>query len=710
MKKFYFRSATMAIALLMSCYPALAQHFFDLNENPAGFDYSARRSNEIPARFLQSSKQIRPFAINPVLGQRDRLNKNDVIRLSLFDNKQYEAKINRIDTDVNGTVSVTGKLTGYPASYLIVTINSNGESLLNVEIPELSERYSTRTDLGSKQYYLAETDPDHEPAATCGGAVIAEAPEPLTVNESLRPSSSRVMACTTPAFGADPTSPATIRLLVVYTADAAGWASVNATGIHNLIASGIALTNTVWSNSEGNATLELAHSAQVGYEDSNQLGLDLERLQNQNDGYLDEIHQLRKLHDADLVTLVVRPSGTNIAGIAFLLNSPGGAPQIGFSTIAVNTFNSYVTAHEIGHNLGMEHDVENANEIFPPIVPYAFGWRWTGNDSNTYRSVMAYAPGARIGRYSDPTHTFQGAPTGNDESADNARLFREMKHVIADYKTKVAESLPNPENLQVLNVTEQGALVSWDAVPDAFQYRMYFYVESDGWYYFTVAPQFTGVNFDLPELLQAGTTYPWFVAARTECQFETHSVMSNFTTSGSLPVTLSHFTAARHEQVVQLHWTTVAEVNAGYFDLERSGDGASWHLLAKVNATGTADRPIDYQFQDHSPLSAQNNYYRLRMIDLDGTSAYSQIASVVMPGSPLVVYPTPANAYVRIRSLNMADVESYSLVSTLGIEVQHGNAMPNEGVAVTGLQPGPYWLRIRHKNGGNTIKKIVVSP
>jgi hypothetical protein len=70
---------------------------------------------------------------------------------------------------------------------------------------------------------------------------------------------------------------------------------------------------------------------------------------------------------------------------------------------------AYISTHELGHNMGSHHDRENANGN--PVFPYSYGHRWIGN-TNTWRSLMAYSPGAPTNRFSNPNIEWDGQPTG----------------------------------------------------------------------------------------------------------------------------------------------------------------------------------------------------------------------------------------------------------------------------------------------------------
>jgi hypothetical protein len=94
---------------------------------------------------------------------------------------------------------------------------------------------------------------------------------------------------------------------------------------------------------------------------------------------------------------------------------------------------------------------------------------------------------------------------------------------------------------------------------------------------------------------------------------------------------------------VQLGWLTASEENSSHFEVERSSDGRNFTTLATVNAQGNSSSPVTYAEADMSPLSA-TSYYRLRMVDLDGTFSYSKTVAVSSASAGLQVraYPNPS--------------------------------------------------------------------
>ncbi|WP_353717307.1 T9SS type A sorting domain-containing protein [Dyadobacter sp. 676] len=95
----------------------------------------------------------------------------------------------------------------------------------------------------------------------------------------------------------------------------------------------------------------------------------------------------------------------------------------------------------------------------------------------------------------------------------------------------------------------------------------------------------------------------------------------------TLPVVLARFNGSLLDNAVSLSWTTTEEAGASHFDIERSADSREFIQLGRVRAKGNSSVKQQYGFVDNKPLNG-NNYYRLRMVDADGSSDYSRIIAV----------------------------------------------------------------------------------
>jgi hypothetical protein len=88
-----------------------------------------------------------------------------------------------------------------------------------------------------------------------------------------------------------------------------------------------------------------------------------------------------------------------------------------------------------------------------------------------------------------------------------------------------------------------------------------------------------------------------------------------------LPITLLEFRGSRSGKNNILNWRTADEINAAYFQLERSDDGTTFSRLALVATTGSNS---SYSFTDATVMPG-NNFYRLKLVDADGRFKYSHI-------------------------------------------------------------------------------------
>jgi hypothetical protein len=118
-----------------------------------------------------------------------------------------------------------------------------------------------------------------------------------------------------------------------------------------------------------------------------------------------------------------------------------------------------------------------------------------------------------------------------------------------------------------------------------------------------------------------------------------------------IPVELTSFLAVVNENNVQLNWSTATETNNRGFEIQRCviTNGVRnlvWESAGFVNGNGTTTEPKNYSFVDEG-LTAGKYVYRLKQIDFDGTSEYSnEIEVEVLAPMEFALeqnYPNPFN-------------------------------------------------------------------
>jgi len=118
-----------------------------------------------------------------------------------------------------------------------------------------------------------------------------------------------------------------------------------------------------------------------------------------------------------------------------------------------------------------------------------------------------------------------------------------------------------------------------------------------------------------------------------------------------LPVELIEFTAQpKNNEAVDVHWVTATEINNDYFVVLRSKDGVNFAPIDSVNAYGTGNSTElqNYSLMDYQPYSG-TSYYRLKQLDYDGTTSYSNIEIVNFEGVEIItLFPNPSSGEVNI--------------------------------------------------------------
>lgn len=95
-----------------------------------------------------------------------------------------------------------------------------------------------------------------------------------------------------------------------------------------------------------------------------------------------------------------------------------------------------------------------------------------------------------------------------------------------------------------------------------------------------------------------------------------------------LPATLVRFQASKETGKVKLNWASTLESQLSHYEVERSVGYASFSKIGSVTATGNNQAgQINYIYND-AELFSKPVYYRLKMVNNDGRSSYSNVARV----------------------------------------------------------------------------------
>jgi hypothetical protein len=163
------------------------------------------------------------------------------------------------------------------------------------------------------------------------------------------------------------------------------------------------------------------------------------------------------------------------------------------------------------------------------------------------------------------------------------------------------------------------------------------------------------------------------------------------TKASTLPVKVVNFAARKIDNTVKLSWQTASENNSDHFVIERSKPNGAFIKIGEVNAAGTSNQLLDYQFIDNQPDKGYN-LYRLRQVDKDNKFEYSLVRWVKFDDKKdeLYVFPTTTTATVFIQSNEKTIVELYDLH---GIRLVAKEIINNDQVDLSKYAAGVYVLR-----------------
>lgn len=177
-----------------------------------------------------------------------------------------------------------------------------------------------------------------------------------------------------------------------------------------------------------------------------------------------------------------------------------------------------------------------------------------------------------------------------------------------------------------------------------------------------------------------------------------------------LPVQLSRFSAKAQGCEVVLGWISESELNFSHYEIERSFDGENFEQIAHVNSIGGANNAA-YDFTDTE--AETTNYYRLKMVDLDGSFQYSDLEVVVLEcqNNKVKLYPNPVTSEAFV-TLEFSDIrgEVHTMVYDInGRMIKAVSIQANEGtsiVEVDDLPAGTYLINVRYGMNNEVFKLI----
>ncbi len=178
---------------------------------------------------------------------------------------------------------------------------------------------------------------------------------------------------------------------------------------------------------------------------------------------------------------------------------------------------------------------------------------------------------------------------------------------------------------------------------------------------------------------------------------------------GLAPILLTDFYAYRKtSSTVQLSWKTQTEINAKGFEIERKTDNG--YVKVGYVAAKNIQYGASYSFQDNNS-GKSISLYRLKMIDIDGSSKLSEVRSVKgnATTNDFTIFPNPSTGSTKVSITDIEENTDVQLIDNSGRVLKTIPIASTNIIELNKLQRGIYLVRIVNKNTGIAVtKKLTV--
>lgn len=247
-----------------------------------------------------------------------------------------------------------------------------------------------------------------------------------------------------------------IDVLVVYTnAARIAWGGIAQS--NSFIATAITnFNNSLQNSGVSNVSINLVYAGEILYTETGNINTDLASFRNNNDGIMDDVHTLRSTYGADLCALVTS-TPTNTCGLGYLNSNPTNYSANSAFTVSIYScvVSNYTLAHEMGHNMGLNHDWFVSQSTTPCNHHHGYSNQTavtlgtSSTNSQRWRTIMAYndecvAAGiscSRVNRWANPNVNYNSEPTGvaigNPNPSNEAFGFARFACVVSQFAPTV---------------------------------------------------------------------------------------------------------------------------------------------------------------------------------------------------------------------------------------------------------------------------------
>ena len=174
-----------------------------------------------------------------------------------------------------------------------------------------------------------------------------------------------------------------------------------------------------------------------------------------------------------------------------------------------------------------------------------------------------------------------------------------------------------------------------------------------------------------------------------------------------IPVKFLNIKKKKKGTGVTINWATATEINNEYFDVEKSTDaGNTWVAINRTKGSINSSVTRNYAAYDAKPAIG-TNLYRIKQVDLDGTSKYSTTVSFKMAIEKTAV-SVLANPFTSTITVDFLSTRNQLLTARLfdntgkqaiSQRIQVINGSSRKTIETGNLARGIYILQVTDENG-----------
>lgn len=176
--------------------------------------------------------------------------------------------------------------------------------------------------------------------------------------------------------------------------------------------------------------------------------------------------------------------------------------------------------------------------------------------------------------------------------------------------------------------------------------------------------------------------------------------------SSILPAELVDFNVIKIGENANLSWETVKEDQVAHFAIERSIDGRTFNPIGQLKALGNTAEGAVYNFIDDSVPVATEVYYRLRIVDVDRSEAYSPLRQISSKEEQYQLWPNPVKDQLNFSFTAIAKQCRVYNANGLLLTTHQLNA-DSDAISTKDWLQGMYTLIFELEDGQEKVIRIV---